>query len=281
MQVKLKEVSGAKAITQAGSEISMWQHTLCKWDSGLNCKSVVLLLYSESTCQESALLASQTIHQLPPFVRSISTIQYRERFCYCSVSPEQCMNQRMGYRLQQKGANGFSRLPHSWETCFLLNNREQTDVDHCPDSFYGFINRTFSKPGKPYLLNKLGLFITQPIKSMAPIGDPDGRTYCSNRANSLNPRSGLLFHAEELQHYKQCPAQCTNSQKSPHHPDAGHLHAWHLRSRHVQWPLATLFPVSLPSHGQHVQSLAAVVAVEHPARPSSLPDARPAGVRRV
>lgn len=253
MQVKPKEVSGTKAITQAGSVSSMWQHTLCKWDSSLNCKPVVLLFYGESTSQERTLLASQTIHQSPPIVRGISTIQYRERLCYCSISSEQRMNQTMGYWLQEKGTNGFSRLPHSWETCFLVNNRVQTDIDHCPDSFYSFINRTFSKPCKPHLLNKLSMFITQPIKSMAPIGDPNSRSYCSNRANSLNPRSGLLFHAKEFQHDKQRRAQCADSQKHPYDPDAGQLHAlWHFKSLHVQWLLATLFPESLQSHKQHV-----------------------------
>gem|GEM_PF-4257313 len=114
-----------------------------------------------------------------------------------------------------------------------------------------------------------------PYREIACTNDSQHRSYC------LGP-TGLLLHTEEIQHSKQCPTQCTDGQKSPHHPNAGHLHAlWHFKSLHVQWLLATLFPESLPSHTQHVQTIVTVVAVERPARPSSLPDARPAGVTRV
>ncbi len=132
------------------------------------------------------------------------------------------------------------------------------------------------------LLHHLTLLSLNFNTTIGRAGNVQRYEYRSNRADSLHPSGSLTLLIEETQHDKRCPSQDTDSQKSPHDPNTGHLHAlWHFKSLHLQWLLATLFPVSLPSHTQDVQLIAAVVNVEHPARPSSLPDARPAGVRRV
>lgn len=116
--------------------------------------------------------------------------------------------------------------------------------------------------------------------------DQDSYEYSANTAECLNPTRSIRWQPPMLDPVSNCagkqPKRRAAYQQPPDGPDAGQLHAlWHFKSLHVQWLLATLFPESLPSHRQHVQPLATVVAVERPARPSSLPDARPAGVRRV
>ena len=132
------------------------------------------------------------------------------------------------------------------------------------------------------LLHHLTLISLNLNTTISRAGNVQRYEYRCNRADSLHPSCSLTLLIEKTQYGKRSPSQDTNSQKSPHDPNTGYLHAlWHFKSLHLQWLLATLFPVSLPSHTQDVQPIAAVVNVEHPARPPSLPDERPAGVRRV
>lgn len=109
---------------------------------------------------------------------------------------------------------------------------------------------------------------------------------CQDCANCLSPACDVRWQPALLNPIRyrpnEQPKDCTCNQKPPKSPNAPFLHFLRdFEPHHLQWLLATLFPASVPSHSQHVQPLAAVIAIEHPARPSSLPDARSAGVRRV
>lgn len=78
------------------------------------------------------------------------------------------------------------------------------------------------------------------------VANVKGCTYRRDASKRLKPCCSILLHVERLDHYKQRPAQSTNSKEKPYHPNTCDFQTLQNFEPHkYQRPTATNLPMSL------------------------------------